>query len=394
MKICLLFFVILCNFQINEGTTKKSICLNMIVRNEIDTIRRCLSSCKSLIDYWIIVDTGSTDGTQHVIRQFLHDIPGELHQRSWINFEFNRNEALQLAKDKADYILIIDADDIFNFQTHFQFINLDKDFYFMNVFDGNHQHKRIQLFKSQLDFKWKGVLHEYLSVPSSSSLTSEVLENISYIYLHDGSRSKDAKTIEKDIKILEEALVNDPDNARYLFYLGQSYILTKNYPKAIEILSRRFDFDEFDEERFLCLLQIARLEQLVNPRQSQIIEELYWKTFDFRPIRAESLYYLGEYHKNNGNYDECYLISEVGLNIPLPNDILLVENWIYEWGVLLLNSICAWHSNRQQLFFQRCNELLNKDDLPQHIRQMIDHGLQTAHKTMNTSFNDTHFYKQ
>ena len=49
--------------------TKKTVCLNMIVKNESKVVERCLDSVKSLIDYWVIVDTGSDDGTQKVIRE-------------------------------------------------------------------------------------------------------------------------------------------------------------------------------------------------------------------------------------------------------------------------------------------------------------------------------------
>jgi glycosyltransferase involved in cell wall biosynthesis len=42
----------------------KSVCLNMIVKNESKVIERCLRSVKGCIDYWVIVDTGSTDDTQ------------------------------------------------------------------------------------------------------------------------------------------------------------------------------------------------------------------------------------------------------------------------------------------------------------------------------------------
>src|SRR5690242_19150411 len=82
----------------------RKICLNMIVKNESAVIRRCIDSVRPLIDYWVIVDTGSTDGTQKIIKNHLKDIPGELYQRPWKNFEHNRNEALTLAKGKSDYI--------------------------------------------------------------------------------------------------------------------------------------------------------------------------------------------------------------------------------------------------------------------------------------------------
>ena len=46
---------------------KKTVCLNMIVRNESSVIQRCLDSVKGFIDYWVIVDTGSIDGTQKIV---------------------------------------------------------------------------------------------------------------------------------------------------------------------------------------------------------------------------------------------------------------------------------------------------------------------------------------
>ena len=72
----------------------------MIVKDESHVIERSLASAKPLIDYWVIVNTGSTDGTQDVIREFLKDIPGELHERPWKNFGYNRTEALELAREK------------------------------------------------------------------------------------------------------------------------------------------------------------------------------------------------------------------------------------------------------------------------------------------------------
>src|SRR5271157_3544084 len=87
------------------------ICLNMIVKNESKVIARCLESVKGLIDTWVIVDTGSTDSTKEVIAECLKGIPGELYERPWVDFAANRNEAMQLSKGKAYYLLFIDADE-------------------------------------------------------------------------------------------------------------------------------------------------------------------------------------------------------------------------------------------------------------------------------------------
>ena len=68
--------------MLNNITPRRpTVCLSMIVKNEAPVIRRCLASVCPLIDSWVIIDTGSNDGTQEIIREYLRDIPGELHER-------------------------------------------------------------------------------------------------------------------------------------------------------------------------------------------------------------------------------------------------------------------------------------------------------------------------
>ena len=46
---------------------EKTLCLCMIVKNEAKIITKCLDSISNYIDYWVISDTGSTDGTQEPV---------------------------------------------------------------------------------------------------------------------------------------------------------------------------------------------------------------------------------------------------------------------------------------------------------------------------------------
>jgi glycosyltransferase involved in cell wall biosynthesis len=77
-------------------TARPAICLNMIVRNEAHIVREVLDAVAPYISAWVIVDTGSDDGTQDLIRAHMsgHGIPGELHERPWRDFGHNRSEAL------------------------------------------------------------------------------------------------------------------------------------------------------------------------------------------------------------------------------------------------------------------------------------------------------------
>ena len=58
----------------------RSICLCMIVKDEVEFLGRCLGSVRDVIDYWVICDTGSKDGTQHLVRRELAGVPGELYE--------------------------------------------------------------------------------------------------------------------------------------------------------------------------------------------------------------------------------------------------------------------------------------------------------------------------
>jgi hypothetical protein len=75
----------------------------MIVKNEAHVLARCLDSVKPFVTAWVIVDTGSTDATQDLVRSCMRGIPGELHERPWKDFGHNRTEAIVLARGKAEH---------------------------------------------------------------------------------------------------------------------------------------------------------------------------------------------------------------------------------------------------------------------------------------------------
>ena len=88
----------------------------MIVKNEAHVIMRCLESVRPLIDYVLIEDTGSTDGTQQMIRDWLvrENLPGQVIDEPWQNFAYNRSHVMEKLREVegVDYALIIDADDV------------------------------------------------------------------------------------------------------------------------------------------------------------------------------------------------------------------------------------------------------------------------------------------
>ena len=103
------------NFGSFSSTKEKTIGVCMIVKNEAHVITRCLDSVRPLIDYVLVEDTGSTDGTQMLVREWMrrNDVPGLVIEEPWRNFAYNRSHALEALRkvEAVDYALIIDADD-------------------------------------------------------------------------------------------------------------------------------------------------------------------------------------------------------------------------------------------------------------------------------------------
>jgi glycosyltransferase involved in cell wall biosynthesis len=363
------------------GAEQPTICLNMIVKNETPVITRCLNSVKPIIDYWVIVDTGSTDGTQTMIKEIMKDIPGELYEKPWVNFAQNRNEALEFAKGKGDYILFIDADEELKFTSDFKLPHLDKDFYYIETnLNGMLNYKRVQLVNNTLDWKWQGVIHETLNSPKAKTIAT--LSGVTNIAKPEGNRSKDPEKFKKDAQLIEKALQEEPENSRYVFYLAQSYRDAGEFDKAIENYEKRILMNGWDQEVFWSLLQIAHLKQASNYDKNEVIIS-YLLSYTYRPTRKEPLYYLANYYRKQSDFLAAYNTASYGLSLKNPEDILFVEGWITDYGMLLEYSIAAYWTNHYLEAYIASHLLLTQDNLPQNVRETTENNLVWINRKLN-----------
>ncbi|MDV2987911.1 UNVERIFIED_CONTAM: glycosyltransferase [Methylobacteriaceae bacterium AG10] len=305
----------------------------MIVKNEAPVISRCLASVRPIIDHWIIVDTGSTDGTQAIIGDALRDLPGTLHQRPWQDFAHNRSEALTLARAHGTFTLIIDADDTLSIPASFVLPNLEADAYLLDIIDGGVIYQRTQIVRSALPWRYRGVLHEFLTcgdvVTTAGTLPVRMVRN------HDGARRRDPQTYGRDAQVLERALSSEADPflvARYTFYLAQSYRDCDKPAQAVEAYLRRADLGFWIEEVYVSLLQAGRMMERLG-RPPDIILATYARASATLPGRAEAAHAASRLCRVLSRPAQGCFLAEPSLGLPAPADGLFIETWIYAYGL-------------------------------------------------------------
>ena len=346
----------------------QTICLCMIVKNEAPVIRRCLDSARPLIDRWIIVDTGSTDGTQALIRETLADVPGTLHERPWQDFAHNRSEALDLARSQGDYALIIDADDAFEIPADFRMPDLDADSYILDIVDTTIAYQRTQLVSQRLPWRYVGVLHEFLTcdgAKSSGHLPVMMRRN------HDGARRRDPETYRRDAAILEGALKTETDPflvSRYTFYLAQSYRDCGEGEKAVSAYLDRAALGYWDQEVFCSLLQAGRLMDGLG-RDPEDVLAVYERATKACPSRAEAAHAASFLLRRIRQFERGYAVARPAIGLPAPNGGLFIETWIYGYGLLDEYAVNAYWAGHYRQSLDTCIDLLARAELPATHRE-------------------------
>jgi glycosyltransferase involved in cell wall biosynthesis len=347
----------------------QSLCLNMIVKDEAPVIRRCLDSVRPIIDCWVIVDTGSTDGTQEIIRDHLKDLPGELHERRWENFAHNRTEALTLARGRGDYVFVIDADEVLEIEPGFVMPQLTADSYNMLINYGGCSYLRKQLVRNTLPWRYEGVLHEYITCEHAR--TGEFLSGLQTKPHHDGARARDATTYRRDALVLEQALLGEPNNTRYVFYLAQSYRDGGDLELALRNYKRRVELGGWPEEVWYSLYQVAQLKERMQHPWPEVMES-YLAAWQYQPDRAGALYRIAMHYQAKGEYhiSHMYLSRAMKAPPPAPNR-LFVERTIYDYQLPLEYAVACYYVGQHTEAIAVNNALLRSGRLPPDVIDQV-----------------------
>jgi len=345
--------------------------LNMIVKNEAARIERCLASVAPYISSYAILDTGSTDDTVELIRDFFreHHIPGVVGKGAFTNFSQARNDALAWGRAQqhlhpADFFLLCDADmelKVDGTADPFGLLRGSAPAYTMLQIAGGVSYENIRLLNTTVHAQYVGVTHEHLAVAHVG-----LFAGATFIDHADGSNR--ANKAARDIKLLTDDLVTDPHNDRSWFYLGNSYMDAGQWASAEFAYRKRIALGGWDEEVHNAKVKLAHCLNNQGVESQFILEML--DAYNFRPQRTEVLHDLTKHFRIAGKNETALLFCRAGYGSYRPNDILFVPDWVYNWGFKEEYSILGFYGNDadKKIGAACANWLALTPDVPPNVR--------------------------
>lgn len=317
----------------------------MIVKNSGEVLRKTLRAVKPYIQRYTILDTGSTDRTQELIREELYDIEGTLAEEPFVDFSTSRNRAFELASGHCDFYLVLDDSyELFGGDklrkllsaSHADTLSLRIGQLHHNVLESYYYNVRLTRCKTVSGKVWRyvGKVHEHIPDPNTQFISDDG------IFINDMADNDHAVRsrlrFRRDIPLLLDDLSAEPENPRTLMYLCKTYILVKEFDKALEYFSKMKklgqvihpEYQFFAEYEEACLL-FGEIEHDVEKFKKRLME--LTKRFT---KRVEPFYKLSTFMYEAGDLSNMSKLLGKLIKFPKPDLYLTTqETLIYDYYI-------------------------------------------------------------
>lgn len=328
--------------------------LVMIVKNEAHGITDTLQSFKPIIDCWTILDTGSTDGTQAVIQEALHGVPGTLYEEPFVDFSTSRNRALDLHGQQSVLTIMPDSDDkLQNAGVLRAFCEAKRlaegpseEAYGINLQRGALSYYLPLLLRASAHWRYTGRVHEYCSRPGSPPAT----QRVPLVALTQDVRPQSAEASKarwhRDLVLLEADVDANAKDPRATFYLAQTYDCLGQHEKALATYEHRISVGGWIDETFEAMLRKARVMQRLKRPWPEVIQA-YLAAYQFDPRRAEPLFEIGAHYHRQDQHSLAYLFASRAEAMSAPDTTMFVDTDVYRWRNADVLAVSAFYVSRQ-----------------------------------------------
>lgn len=216
----------------------------LIVKNEEKFLPECLRSLDGQVDEVIIVDTGSTDRTPDIAREF----GCKLSQFPWIgNFSAARNAALE--RSSGDWILYIDADERLVMPADTKLTNVlagpDSIAHYVRFRPriGFTPYDEIRLFRRDPDIRFRSVIHETVhpDILAKAVRDGQSVTRVDAGIDHIGYEGDMTAKYQRNVPLLRKAVLAWPDRVFLHVDLGISLLGLGETNEGLDHLQQAID---------------------------------------------------------------------------------------------------------------------------------------------------------
>lgn len=293
-----------------------TISLCMIAKNEEDVIARCLDSVKDIVDEIVIVDTGSTDKTKEIVKNYTDKI----FDFKWID-DFGAARNYSFSKATKEYILWIDCDDVFIEEDRQKLMDLKKNLdpsvdsvtFKYNYFSDENGNpllifRRERLVKRIRNFQWVGFIHEYIAA-GGNMIDADI--TVTHKRIH-GSSDRNLNIYKKKISEGHKLSVRD------MYYYGKELFYHGMWNETIETLEPFMNMDSWVEDKIDAACKLSECYQYTGNIKKE--REALYRSFEFTAPRGETMYRLAQSFEREGRLHEAIFWYNTILNTEMPKE--------------------------------------------------------------------------
>lgn len=346
--------------------SKPRIAMISMFRNESASIRRMLDSCVPHIDYWVLQDNGSTDGTADIVKQWHTDtgIPGHLYSvaEGWKGFGWNRDHLIttcQSLDHGCDWILKMDCDETLAVRDDFDWqilSDISVQAWNVPVVANSYVYFRSWLYNARLPWRFNhDPCHETvycdLEGIKENYSTRDLPMSFHHVWHPDGQSWGVPTKFVSDSLILEEKLIREGTmlaNDYHFFYVGKSYhdsLDCSAFPlgddhrreycrRTIFYLTQyinRCDANQINEMCYQAHIYIGGAFERLDETQSA--EIMYRRAEPYAPERNDHLWALAQIYRRQKKYDDLLAVSSRMMEservCPFPTRRFFIDRNIY-----------------------------------------------------------------
>lgn len=283
-----------------------SICL--IVKDEEENLKKCLSSISKLGYEIVVVDTGSRDNSKKIALEFTDKV----FDYKWNN-NFSDARNFSIGKATNDYVLIIDADE--------EIIEFDKKeiekiicedkvgrILRINKYSRNNEEfiykERVNRLFNKKNFEYEGRIHEQVINKNYESYNTV---NIPLVATHSGYENNEIdkkNKVERNILLLKEELKINGDDPYILYQLGKSYYMDQRYDEANIYFNRALEFDLDTRLEYVIDMVESYGYSLINDKRYEDAMMLLGVYDEFK-TSADFIFLIALIYMNNGMFNEA-----------------------------------------------------------------------------------------